>query len=111
MRLFSEVEVRGDGVLHQVHYAVAEQNQNRSDGAGQPEALGNHLQYGCGQHEARTEGNGVAKRALSPLGLNQNKSAKNIGQRGGGTENERKNQGSTSMTEAEEQIIACALRS
>ena len=88
VRFFAIVEVRVDGVLEQVHDAVAGHDEDGAEARAQAKALGSHLQQSDGHQEACAQGDKIAQVALDAFGAHQNQAAGDVGQRGNGSENE-----------------------
>ena len=82
MRLLAVVEVRADGVLQQVHDAVAGHDENGPEARTHAKALGSHLQQSDSHQEARAQGDKVAQVAFDALGADQYQAAGHVGQRG-----------------------------
>ena len=82
MRLLAIVEVGVDGVLEQMHDAIAGHDEDRAQRRTQAEALRGHLQQGGGHKKAGAERNEVAQVALDAVGAHQHQAAGYVGQRG-----------------------------
>ena len=84
MGLFAKVEVGIDGVLQQMHHAVARHDEHRPERRVRIELqpLGHHLQHGGGHQETRAQCDKVAQVTLDTFGAHQHQPASHIGQRG-----------------------------
>ena len=88
VRLFAVVKMRVDGVLEQVHDAVAGHDEHRPQRRTHAQALGSHLQQGRSHQEARAQRDEIAQIALDAASTHQHQSAGHVGQRGQDAENQ-----------------------
>ena len=79
---FAVVEVGVDGVLQQVHDAIAGHDEDGAEPRAQAQALRRHLQHRRGHQKARAQGHEVAQVALHAARAHQDQAAGNVGQRG-----------------------------
>ena len=77
--LFSEVEMRGDGVLEEMDEQVSEQDEKPGILAAQFNAFRHHFDEGRRQHEARSQSDEVAKVGALPISLDDDGAAEDVG--------------------------------
>src|SRR5258705_6516023 len=78
---FAKVEMRGDGVLEEVHQQISQQDKKAAMGGIKPQAFGHHLYQSGGQHEPGAERYKVLEIAPVPVLLDDDGTAYRIGQR------------------------------
>ena len=82
VRFFAVVEVGVDGVLQQVHHAIAGHDEDGGEAGADAQALGRHFHDGRSHQEAGSKGDKVAQEALDAPRADQHQAARNVGKRG-----------------------------
>ena len=66
-------------MLEKMHQQIPPQKQQRAFAPRQFQALGNHFDQRCGQHESRAQCNKISQVAAVPALLHDDRAAENIG--------------------------------
>ena len=89
VRFFSEMEMRRERVLKKMNDEISDQHEEIREASRQGHRLGENLENGRGQHEARAERQKIFQVLARPFAVQDKKSAENVGRRGRQPEQQR----------------------